>query len=278
MPAALSHPAPASTAPAWPADWATALLDPSRPAPPGLHSWNGSDPAQRFDVHRNNALSGLTAALADNFPVVQAEVGAEFFAAMARCFIAAQPPHSVVLAQFGAGLPDFIAGFAPAAELPYLADLARLEQARVRAFHAADAQPLTAGGLARQLATPSSESRTAPPGTSPDARLTLHPSLSVLKSRFAVVSIWASQQADAGAEAVDWQQPEAAWVLRQGDAVVVVKVTEATADFCQGLIDGLNLAQAVAAAQADAAPAAAPLDLGHTLALLLAQAALVAWR
>ena len=265
--AASPDPTEARPSPIWPEAWASALLDPTQPAPLGLRSWNGSDPAQRFAVHRNNALSGLTTALEDNFSVVRAEVGHEFFAAMARCFIAAQPPRSVLLAQFGVGLPGFIAGFAPAAELPYLADLARLEQARVRAFHAADAQSLTAGDLALQLA--------APAGLSPDARLTLHPSLSVLKSGFGVVSIWASHQGDAGPDGVDWQQPEAALVLRQGDAAVVVQVTEACADFCQGLLDGLSLAQAVAAS---AVHPSRPLDLSAALALLLSQQALVAWQ
>lgn len=74
---------------AWPDDFAAALLDPARPAPAGLTSWNGSDPAQRFAVYRNNVTVSLIDALADTFPVVQALVGVDFFRTMAREFVRA---------------------------------------------------------------------------------------------------------------------------------------------------------------------------------------------
>jgi hypothetical protein len=50
--------------PATAARWSTRLRQPGSPAPTGLCSWNGSDPAQRFAVHRNNVLAGLSDALA----------------------------------------------------------------------------------------------------------------------------------------------------------------------------------------------------------------------
>ena len=88
-------------------DWAAALLDPERPAPPGLRAWNGSDPARRFAVHRNNVVASLVSALADGFPVVQALVGEEFFRAMAAVFVyflwstaMAQPWSVAVIAVF----------------------------------------------------------------------------------------------------------------------------------------------------------------------------------
>ena len=68
------------------AAFAAALLYPARPCPPGLHAWNGSDPAARLAVYRNNVVSSLIDALADTFPVVQQLVGEEFFRAMAGVF------------------------------------------------------------------------------------------------------------------------------------------------------------------------------------------------
>ena len=68
---------------------------------------------------------------------------------MARAYALAEPPRSPVLMDYGAGFADFIAGFAPAASLPYLPDVARIERAWREAYHAADAEPLTAGGLCR---------------------------------------------------------------------------------------------------------------------------------
>ena len=43
-----------------------ALLDPELPCPMGLSAWNGSDPAQRFRVYRNNVIISLVDALADS--------------------------------------------------------------------------------------------------------------------------------------------------------------------------------------------------------------------
>jgi len=96
----------------------------------------------------------LIGALADTFPVTRELVGAPFFDAMARCFIDAEPPRSPVLTEHGDTFPEFVSAFPPAAGLPYLPDLARLELARVRAYHAADATALGADALAGHLAEP----------------------------------------------------------------------------------------------------------------------------
>lgn len=64
--------------------FAAALLNPDLPCPGGLSTWNGSAPATRFAVYRNNVTVSLVDALADTFPVLQALVGEEFFRAMAR--------------------------------------------------------------------------------------------------------------------------------------------------------------------------------------------------
>ena len=114
------------------AEFSAALRDPTQAAPRGLHTWNGSDPAARFAVYRNNVVSSLIDALAETFPVVQALVGVEFFRAMASLFVRQSPPRSRVLASYGAALPSFIASFAPAQ-----LDLQREYLARVRETRAA---------------------------------------------------------------------------------------------------------------------------------------------
>ncbi len=55
--------------------FAQALLNPDLPCPGGLTSWNGSDPAQRFAVYRNNVMVSLIDALADSYPGLQELVG-----------------------------------------------------------------------------------------------------------------------------------------------------------------------------------------------------------
>ncbi|MCP2936872.1 DNA-binding domain-containing protein, partial [Salmonella enterica subsp. enterica serovar Typhimurium] len=69
-------------------------------------------------------------------------VGAEFFRAMARVYVRVQPPRSPIMLDYGAGLPDFIRSFEPAAVLPYLEDVARIERAWTEAYHAPEASPI----------------------------------------------------------------------------------------------------------------------------------------
>lgn len=245
-------------------DFASALLDPGRPTPTGLTTWNGSDPAARFAVYRNNVIVSLVEALADTFPVTRELVGASFFEAMARCFVTANPPRSPVLAAYGDGFPGFIAGFGPAHALPYLPPLARLELARVRAYHAPDAEPLGTAELAGHLADPDRL-----PGT----RVTLHPSVAALVSAHAIVSLWAAHQGEGRIEDVDPRRPESALVLRQGDDVLVLAVPRGTADFVAALGAGTPLGEAAGGAVGGDPE----LALVEALALLIHHGAIAAW-
>ena len=109
--------------------FAAAILDPARPMPDGLVGPDGEPGPKRFAVYRNNVVVGLTETLKDAFPAVHRIVGADFFRAMARAYVMVEPPRSPILLDYGAGFPDFIRQFEPAAVLPYLADVARIERA-----------------------------------------------------------------------------------------------------------------------------------------------------
>lgn len=241
--------------------WAQALLDPEQPCPPGLRAWNGSDPARRLAVHRNNVLSSLVDALAQTFPVVQQLVGEEFFRAMAAVFVRQSPPGSPVLAHYGRHLPEFIEQFEPARPVPYLADMARLEMARVSAYHAADAPALTPE--MRQQALASGE-------RIGELRLLGHPSLAVIASRYAVVSLWGAHQGQGDIATVDPHRAEAALVLRRQLEVLVLRVPPGAAEFVAALLRGHNLGVAAGLA----ASVEASFDLSATLALLLGHDAL----
>src|SRR5258708_13370281 len=104
---------------------ADALLNANRPIPCGIIAHNAAVPARRFGVSRNNVVSGLVKALKSRFPVVEKIVGEEFFAAMARVFVMAQPPRSPLLATYGDDFPPFVAAFEPPREIPYLAAASR---------------------------------------------------------------------------------------------------------------------------------------------------------
>ncbi|MCC9595271.1 MULTISPECIES: DUF692 family multinuclear iron-containing protein [unclassified Rubrivivax] len=241
---------------------AAALLDPAAPVPPGLRAGNGSDPAARLAVHRHNVDAAWARALADGFPVVRRLVGEAFFDTMALAFARQAPPCGPVLGDWGDGFAAAIAGYGPAQGLPWLAEVARLERARVRAALAADATPLDAAAVQSHLVHPQ---------RLPGARLRLHPSLAALSFEHAALSIWAAHQLDELPATLATDGAEAALVLRDaGDAVLTLAVDRPTAAFCAALAAGRPLGAA-------AAEAGAGLDLAAALALLLRHGALVGW-
>jgi len=216
--------------------------------------------SKRFDVYRNNVHASLASALAARFPIVQRVVGEEFFRAMALVFVRQQLPRSPVLAEYGGDFPDFLEGFAPAAELAYLADVARLEWMRHRAYHAADAGVCGIDALA------------ALDGSAlQDVRLTFHPATAIVCSAHPIVSIWSANTHDVEVGAITPCR-EAALVTRPDLDVLVTPLASGMAVLISALMSGGTLGQAV-----DAASAACPdLDLGPALAIVFSAGAVVA--
>jgi hypothetical protein len=212
---------------------------------------------QRFAVYRNNVVVSLVDALADTYPVTQALVGTAFFRAMARLFVLAQPPRSPVLACYGNGFAEFIEGFAPAAAVPYLADMARLEMARVLSFHAADAESVTPDEIRHCIATPD---------LLPDLRIVLHPALLNLASPYAVASLWAAHQDETlPVGDIDPYRPEHALLMRRAQAVELHVIATADHLFISQLAAGSTLGQATQTALA----ADAGFELSTVLGLLI---------
>jgi hypothetical protein len=214
-------------------EFASALLDPHRAMPEGLVGPDGEPGARRFSVYRNNVFVGLIDALRAGFPCVARLVGDEFFAAMARVFVAAQPPDSPVLLRYGAGFPDFIASFPPAESLPYLADVARIERAATEAYHTRDEASLSAGALSG-----------VSPERAPFLRFRPHPSVRLLRSQFPAFTIWRMNTADGVPAPVDLSQAQDTMVLRPDAEVDVRHVLPASHDFVAALQQGLPLSRA----------------------------------
>lgn len=244
------------------ANFSSALLTEVANCPPGLTTWNGSDPARRFSVYRNNVLVSLVDALADTYPVTQALVGEAFFRAMAALFVRAHPPCSPVLAYYGKEFADFIASFQPAATLPYLADLAFLEYLRVEAYHATDSASLCAAELAKLLVDESSL---------PASVFAFHPSFHVLPTDHPVVSLWAAHQSDDPSRAlatVTLDRKETALVFRNGLDVLIMDIEPASGVFLSLLKQGVPLGAAAEQTPGD-------FDLASVLGLLIQQQIIV---
>lgn len=246
------------------AEFAAALLDAEHPCPAGLVAWNGSDPGKRFAVYRNNVVTKLIDALADTFPVTGALVGDEFFRAMARVFVSLVPPRSPVLAEYGDEFPAFIEDFAPARSVPYLVDVARLERLYLTAYHAADVQPLDAAAFRRALAHTDAL---------PAARLRLHPSAGILRSPYAVFSLWAAHQGALDIGTVDPYRAEEVMVVRPHGEVSVVPLRPGAGRFLERLAGGATFgASALAASEGQPG-----FDLAAALADLIRAGAAVAF-
>ncbi|MCW8125964.1 DNA-binding domain-containing protein [Microbulbifer halophilus] len=238
------------------AEWTTALLDPDQPTPAGLRAWNGSDPAHRFAVYRNNVTVSLIEALASAFPVTQQLAGEALFRGMAREFVRAAPPRSPLLAEYGADFPAFLADFPPAEAQPWLADTARLELACTRAYHATDAEPVAPEKIQALL-----EDTDALPAS----RFSLHPSLHTLQSPWAVASLWATYQNAGDLDGVDVARAENTWILRSGLQVAVLRMRAGDCHFADALQRRATFAEAAERAlQSDP-----EFDLSACLAVLL---------
>lgn len=157
-----------------------ALLDPARPVPEGLQDGRGNPAGRRFDVYRNNVTASLVAALEVGFPAIAKLLGPQNFTTAARLYVQGHPPESQLMMHYGTAFPAFLEAAAPLAHLGYLGDVARLELALRRAYHAADAAPLAPETLGA-----------IPPEDLTEARLTLAPAVELLRSRWPVYAIWA---------------------------------------------------------------------------------------
>lgn len=243
-------------------EFASALLDPDRAVPGSVTSHTNRRPEKRFAVYRNNVVSSLINALRAKFPATERIVGEEFFAAMARLFVTAHPPRSKILHAYGDDLGDFIAAFQPAAGLPYLPDVARLEAARTRAYHAADATPLPARAFVD-----------IDPNAIGALRVTLHPSLEILRSRHPVVTIWSMNAGESELKPIDDTEAEDALILRPDLEVGVRRLPPGGASFLLALASGTSLAAAAGVAQDEATA----FDLTANLAGLIGSGAVTGY-
>ena len=164
---------------------------------------------RRLAVYRNNVRHALSSVLEAAFPVVRQLVGAECFTATALAFVVEYPSRRPALYEYGGDFPAFLGRFRPLAELPWLADVARLEWARNEALFAAEREPLTPARLAA-----------VPPAELPHLRLTPQPSARWLESSWPIHAIWGAHQPAGGPlEAVDLERAETVLVWRQNGAV-----------------------------------------------------------
>ncbi|TDO97272.1 DNA-binding domain-containing protein [Marinomonas balearica] len=139
----------------------------------------------RFNVYRNNVFSSLIDALADIFSVSRQLVGDDFFRAMARVYIADNPPQSPILNRYGDAFPEFISTFVPAKNVPYLSELANLERNLLSLTHCPEYPTLSLDQARERLSCIQDPARLT---------LALPKTAHICRYNFAVGSIWWAHQ------------------------------------------------------------------------------------
>ena len=206
--------------------WLAALFDPNKTP---LAMFAEVD-TERFRVYQNNIIVSLVDNLVDSFPALVHILGENYFRALVREFVQANPPNSPVMSEYGKQLPSYLEGFLPLKKLPYLADVARLELARIACFHAADSTTLSAEDFT---------------SLSIDALLSasfvLNPSLRLVVSEHPVFKLWHSQIHNSRIlELEDWRGEEVL-CLRRKNVVITQQLQLGGAIFLKALINGQTL-------------------------------------
>jgi len=153
------------------------------------HTESGIAPQTSLKVYHQSTRGILEDALLSTFPVVTRLVGEAFMKAMFVEFVKEYPLRVGDLNMYGSALPHFIHAFPPAASLPYLADVARLEWAMHHATFAPDAPKLKTQRLAELSETEAAHIKLVP-----------HPSLSLVGSAYPIEHIWLANQPDSLAD------------------------------------------------------------------------------
>ena len=213
-----------------------------------------------FAVYRNTVMKACIDAMEANFASVARLVGSDWFRAAAAIYVAAQPPADARLLRYGDGFPEFLAAFEPARELPYLADVARLDRDWTEVHAAADA-----AADAAWFATLSPQALGA-------TRVAPHPAASWRWfDGQPIFSIWSRNRGEGADDSEITWQGEGALLTRRDGAVAWRAASQADCAFLDACVGGAPLVDA-----AEAALRAEPrVDLAALLAGLLRADALV---
>ena len=134
---------------------------------------------ERLDVYASMYFVRIHDVLREELARTAVALGGEAFHALVTDYLQACPPAHPSLREVGGRLPAFLATHALASERPWLAELARLERARLEVFDGPDAAPLTIAAL-----------RAIAPERFGAVRLRLVPAHRLLAGAFTISEIW----------------------------------------------------------------------------------------
>jgi len=237
-----------------------AIFSDDAPIPATIQVASGQASASRFNVYRNNVVSSLLNAIRERYPVVRKLLYDDAFDRAAFQYVTTQPPRSPVLFEYGENFPRFLRTIGRGAAADYVAEIAELEAARTRAYHAADARPIGTDAFTG-----------LPPDRLSDFRLKLHPSVELRQSRFPVVSVWEANIRDNDGAISAWSR-ESALIARPDLHVEVHRLPVGGYEFLAAIAQGRTVSSAVSHAMASVSD----FDLTGTFATMIAANVVIA--
>lgn len=172
----------------------------------GLNPQGSVPGEQRLSVYAEGYEIRFRDGVAEVYETVQWILGEHQFAELVKDYSEKYPSKDYNLSFVGRHLPAFISAAPLSKELPFLADLARLEWSICEAFHAFDKTPLSAEELSK-----------VSPEILTQSKLIFQPSISVLSSDWPIFDIWNSRKKPKEEISVDLRQrPQSVMVYRRG--------------------------------------------------------------
>jgi len=214
------------------------LQSPNKAVTDPLAEWM-QDPeySDNFSIYKNNFFMSLIEVLGEAFPTLKKLVGEEFFTAMAKIYIAENPPQSACLINYGDSLPNFLATFKPCAQLGYLPDVARLECLQNQVYYANE----TAALCVEALQALTSEVLST-------ASVCFKNTCVFFQSRYAVYAIWEQNQAEqASDERVDSERSQSVLIIRDKLTIKTLEISHAIFNFLSLLEKQHDLGESLAA-------------------------------
>lgn len=241
--------------------FAPALLDPDLDIPEGVVGPDGLPAPKRFSVYRNNVVSSLMEAMRETYPSIAALVGEENFQTLSRIFISRHPPSSPMMQSYGGAFPDFLKGFAPLRDSPFLESVAQVEKNWIHAYHAADASPLEPDALGK-----------IDPELLMDTRFNRHPATHIITSDYCLFELFNSR--DGGdVSQLNYQPnetPQSILITRPHLSVTTTPLNTAMTAFFSAILNQTSLGESVEVAmQCDP-----EFDASRAITLLLTSGAL----
>lgn len=191
----------------------------------------GIQAAIRVGVYAGGYPARLLDAVAESHPAVAHVLGQGAFAALVARYVRALPPQSYNLNDAGSRLAEYLPVDRLSAQLPFLSDLARMEWAIVRAFHAPVRE-------AFDPATVTNWSAEDWFGT----RIDLQVGTALVRSAWPIHAVWAARETPVDEIDIDMTAGgNVILIHRAGFEVVCESIGEAEATAIQALLGGATL-------------------------------------